>query len=91
MDLWILNQDRMDLVKVDKIGLKYNDKKTIMANYVFDEYHCIYDALGTYETEERALEVMNEICQYKDKLDKAYFSWREESEFVSSIYKMPKE
>lgn len=47
--------------------------------------------LGIYESKERALEVLDEIQSYKDKLEKAYFLRMTESEFVSSTYVMPKE
>lgn len=47
--------------------------------------------LGIYESKERALEVLDEIQKYKDKLDNAHFLGMTESEFVSSIFEMTKE
>lgn len=47
--------------------------------------------LGIYESKERALEVLDEMQKYKDKLDNAHFLGMTESEFVSSIFEMPKE
>lgn len=57
MELWIRSQDRRILQKVDNIFLDANyDNKRI----------CSYDndseiELGTYETKERALEILDEI------------------------------
>lgn len=65
MDLWIRTQNRENTVKIiNGYGLKYNDKKTIIANYqpdFTDKYDGYYDVLGTYKTKERALEVLDEI------------------------------
>lgn len=65
MDLWVRSQDRKSIVKINnQIGLNYNDNKTIIANYIpdfSDKYDGSYDILGTYETKERSLEVLDEI------------------------------
>ena len=65
MNLWVRSQDKMALVKINStIGLKYGDRKTIIANYqpdFTDKYDGYYDVLGTYATKERALEVLDEI------------------------------
>lgn len=65
MTLWVRSQDRMNLVKINStIELKYSDRKTIIANYqpdFTDKYDGCYDILGTYESKERALEVLDEI------------------------------
>ena len=65
MELWIRTQNRENTVKIiNGYGLKYNDKKTIIANYqpdFTDRYDGYYELLGTYETKERALEVLDEI------------------------------
>ena len=65
MDLWIRTQDCENTVKViNGYGLKYNDKKTIIANYqpdFTDNYDGYYEVLGAYKTKERALEVLDEI------------------------------
>lgn len=65
MELWIRTQSRENTVKIiNGYGLKYNDKKTIIANYqpdFSDRYDGYYELLGTYATKERALEVLDEI------------------------------
>lgn len=65
MNLWIRTQNRENTVKIiNGYGLKYNDKKTIIANYqpdFTDKYDGYYEVLGTYKTKERALEVLDEI------------------------------
>lgn len=64
MDLWIRSQDKMNLVKVNQVNVNYQNNNQIIANYIPDfvetqgEY---YEALGTYATKERALEVLNDI------------------------------
>lgn len=85
IELWIRSQDREKLVKCNDIVangssiIGYFDKDTE------------YEDLGTYATKERALEVLDEIDKYKNKLEKAHFLGMEESEFVSSTFQMPKE
>lgn len=64
MDLWIRSQDKMNLVKVNQINVNYQNNKQIIANTTPDFYNSdslYYELLGTYETKERALEVLNEI------------------------------
>ena len=72
MELWIRSQDKMNLVKVRQIGVNYQDNKQIIANYTPELYENsggYYELLGTYETKERALEVLDEI---QDLLQNAY-------------------
>lgn len=64
MDLWIRSQDKMNLESVHSINVNHLNKKQIICNYEPDfignqgEYYVL---LGEYETEERALEVLDEI------------------------------
>ena len=60
MNLWIRSQDRMNLVQIKQISINYYNNKQIIANY----NGCYYELLGTYETNERALEVLDEIQAY---------------------------
>ena len=52
MELWIRSQDRENLVKVDRLTIDDT-------NSIFCDYNDFY--LGTYETKERALEVLDSI------------------------------
>ena len=52
MELWIRSQDRENLVKVDRLTIDDT-------NSIFCDYNDFY--LGTYETKERALEVLDDI------------------------------
>ena len=65
MELWIRSQNRENTVKIiNQYGLKYNDKTTIIANYqpdFTDKYDGYYEILGKYNSNERALEVLDEI------------------------------
>ena len=58
MDLWIRSQDKTNLIKVYDIYIAERSK--IRANFQ-KGYSCAYTELGEYATEERALEVLDEI------------------------------
>ncbi len=64
MNLWVRSQDKTNLVKIRQISLNYQNNKQIIANYIPELYEnsgeC-YEFLGTYETKERAIEVLDEI------------------------------
>lgn len=67
MELWIRNQDKMNLVKIRQISLNYQNNKQIIANYIPELYENsgeYYELLGKYETKERAIEVLDEIQAY---------------------------
>lgn len=89
MELWIRSQDKEDLLN-NPLRIYYDSNyegvHQIKAN-TYDETIC----LGIYKTKERALEVLDEIVAYKDKLDEANFLGMTEAIFVSSIYTMPEE
>ena len=87
MDLWIRSQDKKSLRIVSNINIIHEDGKMFICNYM----GIANIKLGTYKTEQRALEVLDEIDKYKNKLEKAHFLGMEESEFVSSTFQMPKE
>lgn len=58
MELWIRSQSKETLVKVNEA---YIDETTIKANYKGYYGGCDYRILGEYKTEERALEVLDDI------------------------------
>ena len=68
MELWIRSQDKEKLLKANDIGITNNEineggsikfKGYKIVGY-FDK-NTEYELLGTYETKERALEVLDEI------------------------------
>lgn len=64
MELWIRSQDKINLVKIKQISVNYRDNRQIIANYIPEMYENAgeyYELLGTYETKERALEILDEI------------------------------
>ena len=64
MELWVRSQDKMNLVKIRQISLNYQNNKQVIANYEPEQYEnssCFYELLGTYKTQDRALEVLDEI------------------------------
>ena len=84
MELWIRSQDKMNLVKINQVSLNYQDNKQIIANYIpdfFENSGAYYELLGTYETKERAIEVLDEI---QDLLQNAYIG-----NANRIVYKMP--
>lgn len=107
MDLWIRSQDKMNLESVHSINVNYLNKKQIICNYEPDfignqgEYYVL---LGEYETEQRALEVLDEIQSF---LENNYISIDEmpshsnspcpgyypthTSTMYRKVFKMPKE
>ena len=61
MELWIRNQDKTTLIKVNKICFERNiDNEPTIYGY---ENYDNYERLGVYNTKERALEVLDEIHQ----------------------------
>lgn len=57
MELWIRSQDKKRLFKIDKLGIE--ESKEFLVVLYTDKYE--WYRLGNYKTEERALEVLNEI------------------------------
>ena len=103
MDLTIRSQDKTSLVKINNgIGLKYDDNKTIIANYIpdfTDNYDGFYDILGTYKSRERALEILDDIhnCiqinatfNLYSRLGNFANNFNEKHYFIP-VYQMPKE
>ena len=71
MELWVRSQDKEKLLKCNDIAISYNmsmDAEVIkfkgykIVGY-FDK-NTEYEILGTYETKERAIEVLDEIQNY---------------------------
>ena len=65
MELWIRSQDRENLLKVDRLDV--NDNK-IQANFKAYYSGCDYLIIGIYESNDRALEVLDEIQKYLEKM-----------------------
>ena len=56
--MWIRTQDRKVLINVDNMYINQKDDKySVIADYCNDNWF----ALGTYSSEERAIEVLDEI------------------------------
>lgn len=60
MELWIRTQDKMRLVKPNRLAIK-GDSRTIGEGdyYIYESQNSL--RYGTYTTKERALEVLDEI------------------------------
>lgn len=61
MELWIRSQNKLTLTKINSVVIDFNDKKKLVANYIEFYGSEDYTPLGEYDTEERALEVLDEI------------------------------
>ena len=61
MELWIRSQNKLSLTKVNSVVIDFNDQKKLVANYIQFNGDEDYTPLGEYDTEERALEVLDEI------------------------------
>lgn len=57
MDLWIRSQDKSSLRIVSNINIIHEDGKMFICNYM----GIANIKLGTYKTEQRALEILDEI------------------------------
>jgi hypothetical protein len=73
MELWIRSQDRECLMKVDRVDYDISREHRIVVNG-------FQTLLGTYKTKERALEVLDEITDFIDGLNKTN---------TITIYEMP--
>lgn len=75
MELWIRSQDRRVLARAGMINIA-SDERTIVDDMPRFHY------LGTYKTKERALEVLDEITDFIDGLNKTN---------TITIFQMPQE
>lgn len=68
MELWIRTQDKMRLVKPNRLAIK-GDSRTIGEGdyYIYESQNSL--RYGTYTTKERVIEVLDEI---QDLLQNAY-------------------
>ena len=97
MELWIRSQNKLSLTKVNSVVIDYNDQKRIVANYMEFNGNEDYTPLGEYETEERTLEVLDEIHQRLIDLQMLEYtigdsdiSWSH-GKSLDCVYFMPKE
>lgn len=93
MNLWIRSQDKKELRSNPKLGIE-NDY------YIVDRYNIDRAIiLGQYATEERALEVLDEIQEtmcldefnYENKEKTSYQDCYRYKSNIIAIYEMPKE
>ena len=90
MNLWVRSQDKRILMKVDNIFLDANYDNKRISTYDGDNTE-----LGTYETKERALEILDEI-QNIFSLNIKNKSYEEvdlllKAKMLDNCYQMPEE
>lgn len=88
MDLWIRSQDRMELLKIDRLDVNGNQ---IEANFKSHYGGCEYLVIGRYETNERTLEVLDEIQNHILNLGETVLNYGKEYKEYGRVYQMPKE
>ena len=81
MELWIRSQNKLNLTKVNSVIIDYNYQQKIVANYMEFNGDEDYTPLGEYDTEERALEVLDEIQGLLET----------RNDIQQMVYEMPKE
>lgn len=90
MDLWIRSQDRQDLIRVDG---RFHVQETSVNPHshkwgILIDGRCYY---AEYSTEERALEVLDEIQELLEPVHIVEVSKKEAVIGANILYKMPKE
>ena len=109
MELWIRSQDKDFLMKIDNINLGYqNDENNRVINEPRRLFTFVRDTsytLGVYKTQERALEVLDEIQELLKQEDYLHITKSslnnlediEEPKYIlrscglPKVYEMPKE
>ena len=96
MELWIRSQDRLRLARMDSVIINARNKKEITSNYSYTSDGFEKDIpLGEYKTEERALEVLDEIQnilkpqEYEIEKGNGYYT--KSTNISTYVYEMPKE
>ena len=103
MNLWIRSQDKEKLISCNDIVIN-NHRYDTMNEHVnrimhFKGYEIIgyfdknteYEILGTYETKERALEILDEIQELLESVHITDISKKEGIVGANIFYEMPKE
>lgn len=64
MELWIRNQDKMDLFKINRLKIREHTFEDGKKEYFILNNNSISDVVGVYKTKERAIEVLDEIQNF---------------------------
>lgn len=94
MELWIRSQDRLRLARIDSVIINARNKKEIISNYSYTLDGFERDIpLGEYNTEERTLEVLEEIQDLLLGHNKMEHIGKSEISIHNDkiLYEMPKE
>lgn len=93
MNLWIRSQNKKELIPNPQFGIEQCEERY----YIVDRYNFGNDfILGEYKSEERALEVLDEIqefieCREKSNIELNIDGINQTITYPKRIYKMPKE
>lgn len=88
MNLWIRSQDKMELRPNPKLAIEViQGRYYVTDRYEFDKSNI----LGIYETEKRALEVLDEIQSAIEHKGDCYYKKEEDALCnIYGVYEMPK-
>ena len=88
MELWIRSQDKNSLTKVSNLSLQEikHPVRHDVEYYGIGTYYDNLQMLGKYTTQERALEVLDEIQNFIERKD-----FEGNRYYEGKIYEMPKE
>lgn len=88
MNLWIRTQDRKKLILINTLAIAENTSRSILG-FGIDGH--VKVELGDYDTEERALEVLDEIQELLEPVHIADISKKEGIIGANILYEMPQE
>ena len=88
MNLWIRTQDRKKLVLINTLAIAENTSRSILG-FGIDGH--VKVELGDYDTEERTLEVLDEIQELLEPVHIADISKKEGIIGANTLYEMPEE
>ena len=94
MELWIRNQEKDILIKVDNLELD-DERNDIYTHNCIDNMQMTY-TLGRYKSKERALEVLDEIQKNIERIGEDYLLVDEDGTITGQkhyevVYQMPEE
>ena len=102
MDLWIRSQDRKSLIKVTNIEYTYQEGNLytdVRGKHHLGTYYDNLKILGTYNSKERALEVLDKIQNLLDASNRVegktgsyeFLDLKTKVNMLSCVYEMPRE
>lgn len=83
--MWIRSQNKKGLYNVRRFEIFSKDSKWRIVSWISSSEYEDFDILGEYNTEERCIEILDDIQRFIDSYNCKY------NVQISSTYEMPKE